>query len=516
MDGEEGRRLSGLLDHWSRTRPEAEAIACEGRRLSYGELAAEVDLCAAALLAAGVRHGDRVAVLTTPREEFAVIFLALARIGGVWVGLNPRHRLAELSYVVADTEPVLLFCLDRFEQRDYAPEAAALRAEHDSIRQLVSLGGPIDGAVPLAEFVARGGDELSVGLDPAAPSSAGDPACVVYTSGSTGAPKGAVLTEAGLLTTHRAMAERCGVKRPCLISDLPVDHVAGIGFLYTALASGGKLVLRERFDPAGSLATIAAERVDVWFAETTQFLLALPRLGDHDLSSLRTIGYTTAPPLPVLERLAALAERLICGYGMTETSDLVLITEPGAELDSLARGNVGLPIDGVEVRLAPSEAGEGDCGELQVRGECTFAGYLNRPEATAAARSGDGWLRTGDLMRAAGDGSFEFVGRAGEGFRSGGYNVAPAEVERVIEAHPGVAQAAVIGVVDETFGATGHAFVIPRADAEPDAAALRDHCRERLANYKVPKAFTIAAELPLTRTEKIDKQALRARLAPPG
>ncbi len=506
------RQATELLDEWSLRRPEAEAVVCGETRLSYGQLRESVDLWAKALLAMGVRRGDRVAVLTTPRAEFVVLFLALARIGATWVGLNPRHRLPELRYVVEDTEPVLLFCLDRFEQRSYEEEARALTDECESISELISLGGPIEGAVSSAEFAALGRGVQPARLEEAAAlSAADDPACVVYTSGSTGQPKGAVLSHSGLLMTHRAMAERCAVESPCLISDLPIDHVAGIGFVYTTLASGGKLVLRERFDPVGSLTAIEEERVSVWFAETTQFLLALPHAARHDLSSLETIGYTTTPPRSVLEQLGVLAERLICGYGMTETSDLVLMTEPGEDFDSLARGNVGRPIAGVEARLVEASGADRGAGELQVRGACVFAGYLNRPEATAEAFAEGGWLRTGDLLRATENGSFEFVGRLGSGFRSGGYNVYPEEIERALEAHPGVVQAAVVDVADEVFGAVGHAFVLARPGAEPGAEELEAHCRERLANYKVPKAFTVALELPMTRTEKINKKELRAR-----
>jgi acyl-CoA synthetase (AMP-forming)/AMP-acid ligase II len=494
--------------------PRQPALVWDTGSLTYAELDRATDACARGLVAAGVRRHDRVAALLTQRSEAAVLYLAMARIGACWVGLNPRHTRAELEFVVGDAQPVLLVGLAEFEGRRYEEDLAALRSAAPSLRGLVAVGGSLSGARSWDEFLAAGREVRDATYRACvAARSPEDPICVIYTSGSTGRPKGALISQSRLLHNIRAMAATVSEPPVRLANVYPVDHVAGIQGPYLALLNRGTYYLQERYRAQSVLALIQEARITVWFAEVPQLLLALPHLGDHDLSSLRAVHYAGRPPRPLLEELASRGIRLCTGYGMTETSNAVLFTDPDTSLDALARHCVGRPIEGVDVRLV-DDAGtelEGVAeGHCQIRSEYLLLEYLNRPEALAAAEAGGGWFRTGDILRRAPDGTYEFVGRADDTYKSGGYNVYPREVEMAIEAHPAVASVVVVGAPDELWGAVGHAFVVARPGAEVSAQQLDQHCRARLANYKVPRRYRVLAEMPLLRNGKFDRARLLA------
>jgi acyl-CoA synthetase (AMP-forming)/AMP-acid ligase II len=506
--------LAEYLDHWVAVDPGREA-AVEGElRLTYAQLCESVDGCARAFLAAGVRSGDRVAMLTTPRIEFLIVFLALSRIGAVWVGLNPRHTLSELNYVLCDASCKLLIGIEHFEGRSYIEDLEALGRSDELLCEPLL----IDGDGPDIEFFSHlqtrqvSDEELRAarsGLTAASPN------LVVYTSGSTGTPKGALLSNYGSLGAYRRWASYMAVDQMRLLSDLPIDHVGGLDRTFLSLISGGLLVFQRRFRPDWLLAGIERERITCWMGELTQWVKCAPLLEDYDLSSLQIVGYGGGPPpLELLERFAAFVPRIFTGYGMTETSDAITLTDPGTSLRALCEHCVGRPVEGVLTRLVSPEGqavATGEVGSLEVRSAGLFLGYLNRPEATAAAFSADGWFRTGDLLRERGDGAFDFVGRADQTYKSGGYNIYPREIEIALEAHPEVGCAAVVSVPDAVFQAVGHAFVEPAPGAAPPTSAqLLRYCTESLANYKIPKSITVLDRLPMLRSEKVDKPSLRA------
>jgi acyl-CoA synthetase (AMP-forming)/AMP-acid ligase II len=507
--------LPHYLDRWARRFPERE-VAVEGQvRLTYAQLAEAVDGCARAFLDAGVGPGDRVAMLTTPRLEFLIVLLAAHRIGAVWVGLNPRHRLAELDHVVKEVAPKLLLGIERFEGRDYEQDLRELARRNELAAAPVMIAGEQPDPRFYEALRTRdvGDEELARAGGAVGP---GSPSCIVFTSGSTGAPKGAVLCHHGQIRAYRRWHDYLGLARTRMISELPVDHVGGLDRVFLTLIGGGTVVFQRRFQPGSLLECMQRERITVWMGELTQWVKCAPLLDRYDLSSLRAIGYAGGPPArELLERYARVCERIIAGYGMTETSDAVMFTDPGCSLQALSEHNVGRPIDGVLVRLVSAECerlGRRAVGLLEVRSSTVFLGYLNRPQATAAAFSDDGWFRTGDLLREREDGTFDFLGRSDDTYKSGGYNIYPREIEVVLESHPALGAAAVVGVPDEVFQAVGHAFVEALdGEAAPTAEQLRAHCSERLANYKVPKTITVVEALPTLRNEKIDRALLRER-----
>lgn len=512
-------RAYDLLTHWRTRTPDAPFDHLGLARRDYRRAADDVDTCARALIASGVRPGDRVAVLTTPRPEFMTVFLALSAVGGVWVGLNPGHTRAELAHVIDDSAPVLLMTLERAGERTYAEDVRALAGGCPSVREIIALTGAFDGATGFAEFLERAGGvdpcDLDVRYSDVHPD---EPALVIYTSGTTGRPKGALIS-------HRAFAGGCHFQgsayyhpAPACLANLPVDHVAGVMDLgCVPLAMGGSLHYMEDFDPEGVLALIESERLTMWGQIPTifRYVMALPRWETADLSSLRFVGWGGAP-MPV-ELVAGLrrrtSARLGTVYGLTESCVAVAYNDPDADDATLAE-TIGRPDPRMEFRIVDDSGApvpDGMPGEIQLRNPSLMSGYLNLPDATAAAFTDDGFLRTGDVAIRRPDGNVALAGRLTEMFKSGGYNVYPREIEAVLEAYPALAGAAVVDVPDPVFGEVGVAYIETRPGVDIDINSVTAYCRERLARYKVPKRFAVVDALPRLPVGKIDRAALRAR-----
>ncbi|WP_433334275.1 class I adenylate-forming enzyme family protein [Spirillospora sp. CA-294931] len=498
-------RVADYLHHWAALTPDARLDAPSR---TYGQAAVDVERCAEALSASGVRAGDRVAALVTPQPAFLTLFLALSRVGAVWVGLNPSHTLGELRHVVTDSEPVLLFSLAEHGDRSYGDDMRALRDGAPSVREIVALSGEIGGAVPWDDFLARRDDTVhEVG-------SPDDPGLIIYTSGTTGRPKGALIA-------HRAFAEGCRLQAtrmyhsPAIaLANLPVSHVGGVmDVVSVPLAMGGGVCFMADFDPVAIPATIERERVTLWGQIPTmfQYVMAMPGFADADLSSLEYVGWGGAPmPRDLVAPLRATGARLTTVYGLSESCVAVAYNDDDADDETLAT-TIGRPDPRLELRLADESGAPvkaGTPGEIQVRNPCVMSGYLGLPEATAEAFTPDGFLRTGDLAVERPDGNLTLIGRLKEMFKSGGYNVYPREIEMALEEHPAVAAAAVVAVPDPVFHEVGAAFVVCGGPA-PEPGDLAEHCRTRLARYKVPKRIEIVTELPLLPTGKVDKSALR-------
>jgi acyl-CoA synthetase (AMP-forming)/AMP-acid ligase II len=455
----------------------------------------------------------------TSRPEYLVLFLATARIGALWVGLNPRYRLDELRYIVADCQPVLLLAQARIGERDYRQDLETVAVEVPSIRRLSLLGDagrPVD--ADLAELIAAGGNVARARLDAAI--AAVDPldaALVVYTSGSTGRPKGAMISHHGLVHCSTVQAEQWRTREPLrILCNFPINHVACTGDVCCyALIAGGTVVFMESFDAAGTLDAIERERLNVWGGVPTMLQLsaALPGFDRRDLSSVEYVLWSgAAAPRPLLERLARIGAKLATSYGMTETTGSVTYSDPGADLDTLAE-TIGRPHPSYELRLAKEDGrpcAAGEEGEIQVRGDFLMLGYLNRPDATAEAFEVGGWLHTGDVAVEREDGNWRLVGRRSQMYKSGGYNVYPREIEIALEGHPAVAMAAVVPLPDPLYQEVGHAFVVAKGDARPSEEELCSFLRERLANYKIPKRLFVRETLPMLPVGKIDRVRLTA------
>jgi acyl-CoA synthetase (AMP-forming)/AMP-acid ligase II len=486
--------------HAERT-PDAPALSCGDLRWDYAELHRRIEACAAAMIAAGVAKGDRVATLQTPHPEFVVAFLSTVSIGAIWVGLNPRYRIDEIRHVIDDAAPALLLARARIGSRDFAPELEALAADTPIV--LFEDDAGIAGTRTMADFLAAGTSAQSLLADRRAGLCAIDPCLIVYTSGSTGKPKGALLHHRGIGDFSLAQNRLWPVSPYVAVNYFPINHIGCvIDCLMPAIIAGGATCFMETFDPGDCLALMEREGATIWASVPSVFAmqLALPDFARYDLGAVQLVVWEgAAMPADLLPPLIAICPRLATNYGMTETGSAITALAPTDDIDLLA-GSVGPAFPDVEIRL--------DQGEILVRSPFDMIGYWNNPEATAAAFTEDGFFRTGDLGEQRADGRYRLIGRLKEMYKSGGYNVFPREVESVIEAHPAVAQAAVVAASDPIWQEVGIAFVSGTPDLTE--AALEQWCRVRLANYKLPKRFILREQLPLLPIGKIDKPALAA------
>jgi acyl-CoA synthetase (AMP-forming)/AMP-acid ligase II/Na+/melibiose symporter-like transporter len=511
------RRIDEFISYYAHTSPDIAACVLDQQRISYRALQQKVDRLARALLAHGIKRGDRVATLTPPNPDYLISFLATTSIGAIWVGLNPRYRIDELKYVLNDSEPRILLTRTRVEGRAYDDEIRALTAGAPSLEWVVAPDSAVSGATELDVFLGAG-ERISAAQLSAAREAVGgrDPCLLIYTSGSTGRPKGALLHHHGIARFSVRQNEIWPIHPLNTLNYFPVNHAGCItDITVPTLAAGGTIVFMEQFDPARSMELMERERVSLWGSVPSvfQMQLALPDFERYDLSAVQLIAWSgAAAPEPLIKQLRKLNSRLATNYGMSETMVSTAL-RPTNDLDALAN-SVGRAFPGVEIRLVLADGGdapEGEPGEIWVRSEYNLACYWRNPEATAASITEDGFFKTGDLAIKRPDGKYKIVGRIKEMYKSGGYNVYPREVEAVIEDHSNVSAAAVVAAPDPVWQEVGVAYVTP--SGELDLADLERHCRERLANYKIPKRFVVEANMPLLPIGKIDKISLKARAA---
>lgn len=512
-------RISDYLAWHARDKPSATALIVEEETWNWQRLARAVDDMARALLAAGVRKGDRVATLQPPHPQYLVDFMAAASIGAIWVGLNPRYRREELAYILSDAEPSILLARRFITSRDYAADLTVLAGSCPSLRRLVIVDDPeggINGAEPLQAFLAKGGDVDDDRLM-AARSGCGrrDPCLIVYTSGSTGKPKGALLHHDGLARFSHGQNTVWPLDPLRVVNYFPINHVGCIAdCTLPAIVAGGTILFMEKFDPGECLALMERHRITLWGSVPSTFPMMLdhPDFGSRDLSSVKLVAWGgAAMDEATIRRLSALGVPLATNYGMTETTSAITALLPTADPDRLAH-SVGSAFPGVELRLVDGNdraVADGDTGEVQARSALNFLGYWRRPDATREAFTPDDFFRTGDLAVQRPDGCYKIVGRIKEMYKSGGYNVYPREIEAVLETHPAIAAAAVVAVPDPLWQEVGIAFIT--ANLPVDLGELDTFLRDRLANYKLPKSIVQATELPLLPIGKVDKAALRRR-----
>ncbi len=503
---------------WALRTPGAEVAVLGSSRWTYSELVRRVDRLSSALRIAGIKSGDRVAALQTPHPDYLVSMLATLDAGALWVGLNPRYRVEELLHVIRDCTPRLLFTRTRVGKRDYAADLAQVLDVCPDLSPPVVFDGepPLQGGRSMAEFLLAGEVEPVPNGSPERPDPS-ESGLIVYTSGSTGVPKGAMLSQAGVMAFASAQNRLWPVSPLRVLNYFPINHVGCVcDVTAPALEAGGCIVFLEQYDTAESLRLMGSERITLWASVPSvfQMQLASPAFTSADLSAVQLgVWEGAAMSRELVERLLELCPALATNYGMTETTSAIAALPPTRNLDQLAH-SVGPMFPGVEVRLRSSQDGPvalGDPGEVQVRSVQVMRGYWEQPQATAAAFSEDGWFRTGDLAVQRPDGAYSIVGRLKEMYKSGGYNVYPREVETALEAHPAVEAAAVVGAPDPLWDEVGVAYVTTSTTVA--AGELEAWCRARLANYKIPKRFHLEPELPLLPIGTVDKAALRRRAA---
>ena len=468
--------------------------AASGTTLTYAGLDERAGKAASLLASRGVGKGDRVAILTRNRIEFFEILFGCARLGAILVPLNWRMPPAELDGLIADAEPNLLF-----HGAAEAGAVAGLEAPLPAI-DLDRDYGPARDTAPMGRWR---------GLWPASATW-----YLIYTSGTTGRPKGVIYTFRMAVANYVNIGACIDLaSTDTTLTFLPNFHTAGINLhALPTLIAGGRVILMDGYDGEAMVALLEARRLDTVFAVPTvyQSLLEHPRFAAAPLDHVRHWGCGGAPlPDALAVRYRDLGIRVCNGMGMTETGPTAFLMGAADAWERI--GSVGRPQLLCSARIVDErdrELPDGAVGDLQFFGPGVTPGYWRNEEATRAAFTADGWLRSGDLARRDADGFYWIAGRRKEMFISGGENVYPAEVENVLSAHPDVVDAAVLAEADPKWGEVGRAFVQLADGGRPDGAALDAFCRERLAPYKVPRRFDFVAEFPRTSAGKIQKHLL--------
>jgi len=495
------------LSKWAQVEPGKPALIDidSGRTVSYRQLNERADRAANLLSREfGVGRGDRVAVLGANRLEQLDVYFAVAKLGAVLVPVNWRLAADEVAFVLGDADPtVLLFgedvrpTVDRVQQQGWAGPSMAFDGADGGYASLLEASA----SSPVATE--------DVGPD--------TPVMLLYTSGTTGRPKGAVLTHGTI--TFNAINTATGWDLrgdDVTITHTPLFHTGGWNVLTLPLLHrGATVVLAERFDPDQTLDAIGRYGITVLFAVPTMFQMMLDSEGFEraDLSPVRFfISGGAACPVPLIEAWQNRGVVFKQGYGLTEVGPNCFVLH---ERDAVRKaGSVGFPTIHLDARIVDGqgrEVGPDEVGELQLRGPTVCAGYWRNPASTADAVR-DGWFATGDLFRRDREGYHYVVGRLKELFISGGENIYPAEVERVLYEVPAVVEAAVVPRPDVRWGEVGHAFVAlgeTNGAGQPSPESILEHCRSQLARYKVPKSLTVLPELPKGSSGKIHKRELQ-------
>ena len=509
-------RLSDYPRYYSANFPEREAAIFEQTTHTYPMLAERIDRCAAALMTAGVARGGHVSMLSTPRDEYLIVFLATLRIGAIWSGLNPAQQLDEYRYLLNDFRPVVLFGFRNLRGRDNSDVLVTSKQEFNCVRQLIVFDDDLGGeAVLYADFLLAGDavspNHLQRRIDAVVPD---DVALVVYTSGSTGYPKGTMLTHKNLVNCAAIQYSVWPVQPLRTICNMPVSHGACcIDITAYVVVGGGTLVFHERFDAERVVDAIARQRIS-WLIQVpimVQKMLAVADLDNRDLSTLQILFFGGAAiPSDMISALRELGCIPQTGWGLTEATGAVTFTELDDDDQILSR-TVGRPAGSFELLIVDetrTPLGAGKAGEVLVGRPCVMVGYYNRAQATAEAIYTDGWLHTGDRGFLDEEGRLVLVGRMKHMYKSGGYNIYPREIEMALELHPAVTLACVVSITDPRYDEIGIAYLLLAPGESTSVEDIESFARERLANYKIPKQFVIRDKFPEVEVGKVDRIAL--------
>ena len=502
-----GQVLDRAVERWGDS---LALVSChQSKRYTWSELRDAADAVARGLASLGIRRGDRVGLWSTNCAEWVLVHLGCARAGAVLVNVNPAYRTHELAFTLERSQMKILFLWERDSRADYAQildearEGRTLRLQHT-----------------IVFGTERWDDLLTAGGDLGAQAEPDDVANIQYTSGTTGMPKGVMLTHRNqvnngkLLTGGMRYTERDRICVP-----VPMYHCFGcvIGTM-SALASGAAIVLPNwTFDPGAALAAVQAERATSIYGVPAMFIseLGLPKFSSYDLSSLRTGMMAGAPcPVEVMKRVICEMHcpELTIGYGQTESTPVVTMSAPDDPLE-VRVSTIGRALPCTEMKVVSVADGEtvpiGEQGEVCARGYMVMKGYDREPEATARAIDAEGWLHTGDLGWMREDGYIHLTGRAKDMIIRGGENVYPREVEEFLYAHPKVAEVQVVGLPDERLGEIVVAWIRLRPQQVSTEEEIRKFCDGKIAYFKIPQHVRFVEQFPMTVTGKIQKYRIR-------
>lgn len=505
-----------ILDEVASTYPNKTAVKSESASLTYAELRGRVAALSNAFLASGLRQGERVAVLAPNCHQYLELYLAAFRTGIILVPFNTRLATQEMDLILNDCRPSAFVV-----EEEFLGCFEALRRNLPSVKLLLYIGAPLQGSLDYEEAIKRVSREFSGGA------SEEDVVSILYTGGTTGLPKGVMLTNRTWVANTLNTLPMLPVKPEGVnLVMTPLFHTAAVWPALLHLYAGGSTVVPRRFEVKPILEIMEKERVTFCHPVLSQVISMVehPDAAKHDLSSLHTIQCSMSLSLPAFQRaLKVFGNNIVPGYGLTEAGPMVSLM-PREEMASWGSaagdgakppkrfGSSGIAAPNVEIRLVDGSGADvprGEVGEITVRSRSIMKGYWNRPDATAQALR-NGWLYTGDLARMDDNGFLFFVDRKSGMIKTGGENVYPKEVEDAIASHPAVLEVAVFGIPHEKWGETVKAVVALRRGSMATAEELIGHCRQRIASYKRPTSIDFVDCLPRNPSGKVIKAELRA------
>ena len=509
------------VDKWAQSKPNAEAVIFKDTRMTWAQLAEAVDRTARAFLEIGVEKGDCIAMISMARPEFIIAFMAAAKVSAIWTGISPRFTTGEMGRILRDCRPSVLITLDRYEESNLLERALTFSFGLSCIREIMTIGKSTSDVLDFNAFIDKPRPELDQELKTRISSACDeDEALLMYTSGSSGVPKGVLHSHKAILSNveqeHRLFEIGSDSK---ILLHFPINHVAAdVEIAFCALYAGACIVMMDDFDPAKTVEIVDKEEITVLGQVPPMYLLEM-RSGLFEKAnwdSVKTFVWGGSPATQdMLETLEIIRKRtgarLVTGYGATELGGFVTATAPKDTIKQLGI-YAGKPYDNCELQIvdtARNPVPQGEIGEIAVRGPMLMKGYLNSPTLSSSVLDEDGWYYTSDLGQLDKNGALIICGRRSEMFKTGGENVFPCEIENVLEAHPAVLYSAVIAVPDPIFDEIAHAHVMVVPGAQVTTEELSNWCRENLAPFRVPRSITIHSSLPLLASGKVDKIRLR-------
>ncbi|GAB3053235.1 class I adenylate-forming enzyme family protein [Virgibacillus ainsalahensis] len=501
--------VANLLEKQVERYGDKELISDQKERLSYREFGDKVNRLAGGLLKLGIQKGDRIGVCLPNWHEMAVIFFASAKIGATVVPFNPMYRSQEIEYILKNSEPKALFISQTFKDNvgidlavSLVKDVISVRFNHEAIRTLDELDRN-----PPVENV-----DVSINVDE-------DLFCILYTSGTTGLPKGVMTSHRSIVHCANTVAKgmRC-TEDDVFIVPAPLFHIFGITCnLATAIASGARIVLMEKFHPEKVLQLIEQEKVTIHQGVPTMFLKELEQenFSQYDLSTLRTgmVGAAPITPYQMKKIREEMGVNLCQSFGITETGSLTLTGYDDDE--DIICSTLGQPIDGVQIKIVDENREalvNGEVGEIAVQSVGTMKGYYKMPEQTNMVLDERNFYYTGDLGKLDEKGNLHFIGRQKEMIIRGGFNIYPQEIEELLKKHPKISETAVVGLPDEVLGEVVFAAVHLKSGMQSDEEEMKDYITEHMAKYKVPKGIVFVDAFPVTASGKIQKAKLKKQL----
>lgn len=520
-------RLSDYMKQAAQRDPNHPAFIYKDKEFSYGDFSKDAHQFAKFLLKIGVQKGDRLGYIMNGRPEFYVFYMAAGMVGAIIVGMGTRFTPNEMQYVLNNSEADYVLTLYGLgETASFQEKIAVALPNCPSVKQVWVVGGPAELPNALAWEEIMQGDysefdqalkdrESQVGPD--------DGLIIVYTSGTTGQPKGALMTHRNVVSQSLIICDEFGPPTGLTPDDrflhhVPVNHVSGATEMGASpIVAGCTQVVIDQFHPAVTLEQMQKHKVTVMAGVPTMYVMEfnLPNFEDYDLSSVRfcMIGGAMAPK-EVLAKMKEISPYCNNPMGMTETSGLITYNDVGASVENLNK-TVGKCPPEFEMKIVDKDRKEvpnGTPGEIAYRGPTVIKEYFKMPEATAAAIAEDGWFYSGDAGYIDENGDLCLVGRLKEMYITGGENVYPAEVEEYISRYPGVALVALLPVPHEVMGEVGRAYIVPKPGVTLDGDAIQEYLKEYLAPYKIPRQYVFRDSLPMTPLGKIEKKIIRQEL----